>query len=100
MGCHRPGNLEQMQVLNVPEARFEKTQAADFAAYLSKHLQDNQLPVSVKFHEYKKLKKLVDELGESMQYTIDSFFEDETEAGEESGNEASDIYGNMIRFVE
>lgn len=90
----------KMQALNVPEARFEDTKAADFAAYLSKHLQDNQLPVSVKPHEYKKLKKLVDELGESMQYTIDSFFEDETEAGEEAGNEASDIYGNMIRFVE
>lgn len=56
--------------------------------------------MAVKPHEYKKLKKLVDELGESMQYTIDSFYEDETEAGEEAGNEASDIYANMIRFVE
>ncbi len=56
--------------------------------------------LAVKPHEYKKLKKIVYELGESMQYMIDSFYEDETEAGEEAGNEATDIYSKMIRFVE
>ena len=74
-------------------AQLEKACSQEEEAALEYYL-------AVKPHEYKKLKKLVDELGESMQYTIDSFYEDETEAGEEAGNEASDIYANMIRFVE